>query len=220
MAKKRNRRARRARHPSRLPRTAPELTQGKLRELEGRRETENRGEGVFPVERVEERGEPTEFAIYEGELASGDDDERLDLLTELELRAGETDDAHEAAAEGLSYVPPTDPPVVPGTLEGAQVASGFGASALDEPYDADHRDEPLPADDEVTARVREALLADSSTSASAERVEIETSGGRVVLRGVVDDLTDAESMVAVASDATGVAEVVDQLTIRALERGR
>jgi hypothetical protein len=223
MAKKRNRRERRERRAPRQPVSTPLIAEKDLAELEGRRDN-SFGEAAFPADRVDGLGTLSATDIYEGELEAGvnddlpDDPDSLELLTEQELRDGETDDAYEAAEEGLTYVPPIDPPTVPGGVEGAEVASGFGVSALDEPYDADHHSSALYDDDELAARVREALRADSTTTLYADQVQISERDGRVVLRGTVDDLLDADNLVAVASYATGVAEVIDELVIRALER--
>jgi osmotically-inducible protein OsmY len=140
------------------------------------------------------------------------------MLTELELRADETDDPMEAVEEGFTYVPPIDPPVVPGGgYENAEVASGLGVSALDEPYDEDHHDSFGSTDDELSARVREALRADSSTTQYASRIAIATSGGVVRLRGIVDDLVDSDNLLAVAEYVEGVEEVIDELRVRGLE---
>jgi hypothetical protein len=166
--------------------------------------------------------------IYERQLPLGveeesaPDTEDLDLLTGLELRAGETSDPLIASDEAATYVPPIDPPVIPGhagSRLNAEIASGLGLSALDEPYDEAHHSSFLMADDEVSARVREALRADSSTSAYADLIDIESRDGVVVLRGEVDDLIDDDNVLAVASDVTGVAEVIDGLRVRSLEAG-
>ncbi|HEX9370884.1 MAG TPA: BON domain-containing protein [Roseiflexaceae bacterium] len=163
--------------------------------------------------------------IGEGEPPPGDEDvflahaERLDLLSELELRAEETADPIEAVEEGFAYVPPIDPPVVPGhsgSFANAEIASGLGISALDEPYDEGHHGSFLPDDDEISARVREALRADSSTSAYAARIRIDTRAGVVTLRGLVDDLIDNDNLLAVAAYVRGVTDVVDQLRVRGL----
>lgn len=162
--------------------------------------------------------------IDEGRVAPGDDElfrevERLDLLTELELRAEETDDPIEAVEEGFAYVPPIDPPITPGRAgshANAEIANGLALSSLDEPYDAGHHGSFLLDDDEVSARVREALRADSSTSAYADRVQIETRGGIVTLRGVVDDLIDNDNLLAVAAYVRGVTSVIDHLRVRGL----
>jgi hypothetical protein len=164
---------------------------------------------------------PTE--IYQGELEAGAGDEptgaeSVELLTERELRAGETNNPDVAAEEGMTYVPPMDPPVVPSDdPEGATVAAGFASSALDEPYDRDHPSETLSDEDDMSARVREALRADAITSRYADSVAIGTRGGVVALRGWVDDVEDSDNMAAVASRVSGVEEVVDELEVRALE---
>jgi hypothetical protein len=144
----------------------------------------------------------------------------LDLLTGLELRSGETADPLVASDEGYTYVPPIDPPIIPnhaGSSANAVIASGLGVSALDEPYDEEHHSSFLPDEDEMSARVREALRADSSTSPYADTIAIATRDGVVILRGVVDDLIDNDNLLAVASDVVGVTEVVDALRVRGME---
>jgi hypothetical protein len=198
----------------------------KQRQLEGRRPADQQGEPFIEVDDTDDLGEISTTDVYLGELEAGvnddlpNDPDQLELLTERELRAGETDNPFEAAEEGIPYVPPIDPPTVPRTeddQENAQVASGMSVSALEEPYDADHHRSFYPADDEMSARVRDALRADSSTTQYAETVTIITRGSVVVLRGEVDDLTDSDNLVAVAGYVTGVDEVIDELTIRAFE---
>jgi len=216
--------------PSRDRSTDPPLNppsppiEEQLREMAGYRSADNQGE--FPAaDEVDDLGQITPMDVYEGELEAGTADDlpgepdadNLEMLTELELRADETDDAMEAVEEGFTYVPPIDPPIVPGGYENAEVASGLGVSALDEPYDEDHHDNFTSADDELSARVREALRADSSTTQYARRVKIETVGGVVTLRGAVDDLIDSDNLLAVAAYVAGVVEVVDELRVRGLE---
>ena len=195
-----------------------------LREMAGYRSPDNQGE--FPAaDEVDDLGQLTSMDVYEGELEAGTaddlpgepDTDNLEMLTELELRADETDDAMEAVEEGFTYVPPIDPPVVPGGDDNAEVASGLGVSALDEPYDEDHHDDFTSTDDELSARVREALRADSSTTQYAHKIAIATSDGVVTLRGTVDDLVDSDNLLAVAEYVTGVDEVVDELRVRGLE---
>jgi hypothetical protein len=215
-------------HPSRdpstnLPLNGPDVEpENKRRQLLGERELEDQG-AIIDADDVEDLGQLTSTAVYQGELEAGvdsdltDDDENLELLTELELRDGETDDVMEAVEEGLVYIPPTDPPTVPGGgYTDAEVASGLGTTALDEPYDENHQASFLTADDSVSALVRDALRADAATAHFADRIRIETSGGVVVLRGLVDDLDDSDNALAVAEYVEGVVEVVDELRIRAL----
>jgi hypothetical protein len=167
----------------------------------------------------------THVDMYEGELEAGVHDDppgepreaNLELLTELELREGETDNPDVAAEEGLTYIPPSDPPVVPGAPgEGPVVAAGFGSDALEEPYDEDHHQSALTVEDEMEARVREALRADATTSDYADRVIIGAIAGRVVVRGTVDDIDDTDNIVAVIERVTGVVEVVEELDVSSI----
>jgi hypothetical protein len=203
------------------PLNSPDVDVADLaRELSGTEERD-RQDGILDADQVDiARGSVTDTELYEG--ASGviednalvDSPESLELLEDLDLRSDETSDPNVAAEEGLAWVPPSDPPIVPSSEPGgASIAAGFGSSALDEPYDADHHDSPLSAEDEMSDRVREALRADASTTQYADSVDIESEGGRIVLRGVVEDLEDDDNVVAVASTVTGVAEVVDRLVV-------
>lgn len=200
---------------------APPIEQ-QLRAMAGYRAPEDQGT-IFDADEVDNLGELTRKDIDEGELIAGNADrpedvETLEMLTELELRDGETDDAMEAIEEGLTYVPPVDPPTVPSdSFEDAEVASGLGTSALDEPYNASHHSDFLPGDDEMAGRVREAIRADSSTTQYVTRIAIEARGGVVTLRGLVDDLTDSDNLLAVAEYVEGVEEVVDELRVRGLD---
>ena len=178
--------------------------------------------GYIQEEDVDNLGELTPTEIYEGEIEAGvnpdlpDDPEKHALMTEREMRAGETDDVQEAIEEGYTYVPPTDPPTTPNETrepQTSEVAGGFGGSSLDEPYNAHQHSTFLPDDDEMSARVRDAIRADSSTTHYADRVIIVSRGSVVALQGVVTDLLDAENLVAVASYAEGVEEVLDKLQV-------
>ncbi|MDP8905518.1 MAG: hypothetical protein M3N29_09470 [Chloroflexota bacterium] len=160
--------------------------------------------------------------IYQGELeASGAEaiDEPVQGLGSTELREGETDDPNVAAEEGLTWVPPIDPPVVPDEddREDLSMAAGFGVSAIDEPYDAEHSSAPLASEDEMSALVRDALRADAATSRYADEIAIGTIGRSVALRGVVDDIDDSDNLVEVAGRVVGIDNVIDELEVRALQ---
>ena len=204
------------------PRSPP--IEQQLREMAGYRSPDDQGE--FPAaDELDDLGQISSTDVYEGQLEAGSADdlpsdpdaENIEMLTELELRADETDDPMEATEEGFTYVPPIDPPVIPGGAANAEVASGLGLSALDEPYDEDHHEDFMTADDEMRARVREALRADSTTTQYANTIAIIARGGMVTLRGVVDDLVDSDNLLAVAEYVDGVDEVVDELRVRGLE---
>jgi hypothetical protein len=199
---------------------------GPMTDSTGRRPREDQST-VAGQDEIDTLGELTDTDIYEGELEAGvhDDlpgapvEQNLESPAALELRSGETANPDVAAEEGLTWVPPMDPPVVPGEgPEGLQVASGFGSSALADPYDEDHQSDLLSAEGELNDRVREALRADSTTSTLEDRIAIGTIGGRVVLRGVVSDIEDSDNVVAVAERVVGVIEAVDELEIETLQR--
>ena len=195
----------------------------KRAQLEGTPDRDNQDATIGEGD-IDDLGSISDTEVYEGELEAGvnpdldTDDESLESLTATELRAGETNNPDVAAEEGESWVPPVDPPVVADrdAPEGVTVAAGFGSTALDEPFDADHHSSLLPLDDEVSARVREALLADSRTSRLADGLGIETSDGIVTVRGAVADLEDGELIEEVASVVTGVTEVRDETEVPGL----
>ncbi len=184
---------------------------------------ERRDRAYLTTDEVDKLGDLTDTEIYEGELEAGVSDdlpgepieENLESLTEDELRDGETADPNVAAEEGLTWVPPIDPPVVADAEDpdGMRVAAGFGVDARDDPYDSDHAGELLSAEDDFEARIREALLADSATSRYADSLVIGNRGGTVVVRGVVDDIDDTDNIAAVISAVDGVEEVVDETEV-------
>jgi hypothetical protein len=194
----------------------------KQRQLEGRQPQSDQ-EAWVDQENVGDTEGVTRTDYYEGELEAGSfdpeqDDSSLELLTERELRDGETADAFKAAEEGVTYVPPVDPPTMPGAEYPTHVASGMGTSSLDDTYQPDSHNRLLPDADEMRARVYEALRADSSTTTYADQVIVITRGDTAIMRGVVEDMLDAQNVVAVAQYAEGIAEVIDELRVRTMEQ--
>ena len=210
----------RGRGPDRRRGSGPALDATERREHLGQHPLDEQT-AFLDTDELDQADELTDTAIDQGDLESEgamieDDPDRrsFESLTERELRAGETDDANEAAEEGLTYVPPTDPPVVAGGDGQPEIAAGFSTSALDdEPFDADHHSEALPEDDEVSERVREALRADALTTQYADSLDVETEGRVVILRGAVADIDDEDAVVAAAERVTGVSQVVDELEV-------
>jgi BON domain len=119
-----------------------------------------------------------------------------------DLRAGETDDVIEAIEEGETWVPPTDPPIVPGDAE----------QDIDVPGSADLDD----AESDINARIREALRADAATSGLADQLEIAVVGSTAIIRGVVDGLEDGDAIVEVASRVEGIEDVRDETEVAGL----
>jgi hypothetical protein len=205
-------------------RTSPtDLDVDTLRELTAT-PTPDKQDGAFDTSEVETRPTGvTDQQLYEGESGTTDDfgavvsADQLELLEDTGLRSDETNDPYLASDEGLPYVPPVDPPVVPADGPGGiQVAGGFGNDPADQPFDTDALTTLLPAEDDLTARVRAAIRADAATSAYADSIEVTTDGRTVWLRGAVEDLGDDDNLVAVASEVPGVDEVADELEVAGL----
>jgi hypothetical protein len=114
---------------------------------------------------------------------AGGQESTLDDLDLDDLRDGETDDPGVASQEGLTYIPPTDPPAV--------------------------SDEEAVGSD-VNVRIREALRADSQTSVLEDRLIVGTRGSVAVIRGVIDDVDDSDSIIEVVSRVRGISDVVDE----------
>jgi len=183
---------------------------------------------IASADEVDTLGEMTGTRLYAGDLEARppdgdqpDDDpsRNLELLVEGELRDGETDDPMEAAEEGLTWVPPVDPPLRV-DADGPEVAAGFGTTATDEPYDADHHAAALSPHDEIESRVLEALRADAATAGLADRLEIDAEGGVIRIAGAVEDLEDEDAVLAVASAVHGVTTVDSRVRVRTLETER
>jgi len=139
-------------------------------------------------------------------------------LASTELEDDETDDPTEAAEEGLPWVPPIDPPEIGTEDDGdPELGAGFGVSGREDPFDADHHAEPLSDPDEVTARVIEALRADSFASRYADDLTVDTEGRVAIVDGIVDDLDDEDQIVELISEVPGITEVVSRIRVRALE---
>jgi hypothetical protein len=157
-----------------------------------------------------------EIAELQGEAPFADQDAVLELdeiesvrpatLSEQEwgitaspdLRSGETDDPLVAIEEGQTYVPPSDPPIVPSDdPEGIESPGG----------------EQLDAEGDLNARIREELRADAATTALADRLEIAVIGSTAIIRGTVDGIEDTDALVEVASRVDGIADVRDETEV-------
>jgi len=207
--------------PDDRPNIGSEPFEDELLALQGDEPPRDQDAVVDPDE-IEESDEPTMTELDRLEARGSDPDRNvlasLEGLAADELRPGETDDPDVATEEGLAWVPPTDPPVIADREEadGIVVAAGLGSSALDEPYDDDHRSGDLSDESDLTARVREALRADAATSGYADRILVATIGRTAILRGVVDDLDDGDDLVAVVERVRGIDSVVDETEVAGL----
>jgi DnaK suppressor protein len=136
-------------------------------------------------------------------------------LAEIDEDDGFTDDPMAAAAEGLPYFPPTDPPVrMRRESDELEVASGFMSTALDddEPGVQEEQDIGVPGGDEaLVERVLENLKEDARTTHL--NLYVSVFNGVVVLTGTVQDNLDSDSAVEVAGDTPGVEDVIDRTVL-------
>jgi hypothetical protein len=150
---------------------------------------------------IETRRVPTQTEVDDGATIADLDTAEgatatLDGLALDDLREGETDDPKVATEEGLAYVPPSDPPF---RVDGEDPEGIEVARAMDDSGELD-----------LTGRIREALEADAATSGYADRLVIGTRGSTVVVRGIVDDVDDSDTIAAVIEAVDGIEEVIDE----------
>lgn len=130
-------------------------------------------------------------------LGEDDPDDRTDVTT----------DAMESSDNAQPYFAPTDPPVIPGGRDNAELAQGFAPTSEGIEPAGD-----MPTDDDtITERVQRLLRADAATSELD--LEVETRDQVVYLRGVVPSIDDGDLAVDVASRLPTVLDVVDETTV-------
>jgi hypothetical protein len=164
-----------------------------LQALQGEEMPEDQ-DGALEPDELEERRHVSQTEVDHGAAPDSPDVDHptsgsLDGLALDDLREGETDDPIAAAEEGLTYVPPSDPPVEPGDDPGS----------MDEP--------------DLTSRIRDALRADAATAPYADELVVATIGTRAVIRGVVDGIEDTDLIAEVVAGVPGIDDVVDETTI-------
>lgn len=194
--------------------------QDELEQLAGIRSDDNDG---MPIqqEEIEERNDLTRTAIDNGYLDSTsrsdlvEGSESFEDLVLDEMRDGETDNPYEASDEGLTYVPPLDPTP---NFDDESIDNAARQDAIEQDLGAVVRDgssaQFLPSDDDMIEQVRSALRQDSLASRYVDSISIAALNGVVTLRGVVDDMVDADMLVALAEDIDEVEEVIDMLELR------
>jgi len=128
---------------------------------------------------------------------------------------GHTYDVSVANDQGLTYTPPTDPPVMPSLddPEGIDIAAGFGLSMEDQdsgveilPEEVDDNDLDLEED------VYEAIRFNSETQ-NLTGVRVRAANGVVALFGTVPDDQDMERLVDLIEDMRAVRRVVNRLVV-------
>jgi osmotically-inducible protein OsmY len=90
-----------------------------------------------------------------------------------------------------------------------RIAGGFGTGVAPE-QPVREAAEDAPSDEALEDLVHRALRLDASTAHL--RFKVGVLQGVVVLRGLIEDESDAENALAVAGDVPGVVDVTDELT--------
>jgi osmotically-inducible protein OsmY len=134
-----------------------------------------------------------------------------DILTNPLNAAGPSGVAvDEEISEGEEvYVPPTDPV----RERDGEVLGGFQTTSMDQvrvPRSADGE----IGDEAIAEAVRRELREDAATSGL--EIYVQVRRGRVLLRGAVPSLDDAENAEEVASRVEGVNEVVEELDVNGI----
>ena len=149
---------------------------------------------------------------YEG-LSGEDTDWEEDLATgaliDTQHGQGHTYNPTEAWDQGLTYTPPDDPPVLPGSdPQGVEIAAGFAPSMAqsnpDEeelPLTVDNNDDDLAEDIYVTLRNT------SETSTLVDDIIIAVEDGVVTLTGTVETDADIALVYEIVSAVEGVVDV-------------
>ena len=180
--------------PRSLPDDRPNVgslpLEAEIQALQGEELPEDQ-DAVVSLDEIEDEEERS-FSDYEAGAPANPD-----------LRSGETDDPLVAIEEGLAWIPPTDPPLVPSD----------DSNGIDVPGSAEQDD----GESEINARIREALRADAATSALADRLEIAVIGSTAILRGQVDGIEDGDALIEVASRVDGIEEVLDETDVAGLD---
>lgn len=158
---------------------------------------------------------PTE-SLAEAERLGGEVDADFtdqELLTDPIAAAGPSGSSEDAVADGDEvYVPPSDP-VVKGDEHGElEVVGGFSPDSMDEVEVARSASDIYLGDEAIRDAVNRELREDALTT-SLEGIRVHVVQGRVVLRGSVPSLEDAEAVEEVASRVPGVREVVEELEV-------
>lgn len=135
-----------------------------------------------------------------------------DQIYDTQHTDGSTMNPEQAEEQGLVYIPPDDPPVIPSDdLQGVEIAAGFADSL----YGEDPRAEELPDqlwgnDEELEELVMAALKRNSETSTMSD-IRVAAQDGIVHLYGVVASDEEAAIVDQLVRDLEEVGEVVNHL---------
>ena len=159
--------------------------------------------------------EPIEEVSLE-ELEELEEAARRDLesdeIYDTQHTDGSTTNPEQAEEQGLVYIPPDDPPVLPSDdLQGVEIAAGFSDSLDGEDPRAGRLPTRLLGNDEDLEELVMAALAKNSETSTMTAVRVAAQDGVIHLYGVVD--TDEEIAIVdqLVRDLAGVDDVVNHL---------
>ena len=169
---------------------------------------------------LEDEGESRPVEERLERIKPDDVDFQEDLTTEraydTKQTEGHTFDPWKAEDQGLTYTPPSDPPVVPSEddPQGADVAAGFAPSM--EASGADVEDVPERVEDrnlDLEENIYEALRYNSETR-HLQDVRVYVHNGIVSLFGSVPSDQDQALVYNVVSGLKGVVRIHDEIQVR------
>lgn len=158
-----------------------------------------------------------ELPLVTEERLVGIEADDVDLDEELETEEifdtqhgeGHTYNPQQAAEQGLTYTPPTDPPIVASEerLEGVEIAAGFAPSMEDAEPDVEELPAHVDAGDlEIEEDAQQALRYNSETAHLTE-VQVRVRNGVAGLFGTVQSEDDIGRVYDIVSEVGGVMRV-------------
>ena len=144
-----------------------------------------------------------------------DEDLGTEQRYQTQRSEGSTFNPDEAEEQGLSYTPPSDPPVVPSDDEpqGVEMAAGFAPSMEDTEPEARRVPERIENRDlDLEEKIDDELRLNSETRHLRD-IRVYVSDGVVSLFGSVPDDDDAARAVDLVADMPEVARVYDYLEV-------
>lgn len=127
---------------------------------------------------------------------------------------GHTYNAQQALDQGLTYTPPTDPPVLlGGDLQGAEVAAGFGLSMEDDGPSPEDLPPRLATNDLELQDLIELALRNNSETGHLTKVMVQVERGRVNLSGSVASEDDIARVYDIVKELEGVVRVQNNLQV-------
>ncbi len=153
---------------------------------------------------------------FEGEDVDMEEEMAQEQLFDTQHSDGHTYNPHHAQDQGLTYTPPSDPPVVASRDDpkGAEIAAGFAPSM--EEAGPGRRTPPTgsrPRDLDLQERVQKALRYNSETAHLTD-IQVEVEEGVVSLRGTVLDSDDIGIVYDIVNELDGVVNVESHLEIQ------